>query len=63
MQMVAAQTGQEYNRRKNRQGAYWEDRYHATAIESGAHLMKCIIYIIPHREKLCLFKISVVAPI
>jgi putative transposase len=45
MQMVAGQTGQEYNRRKNRQGAYWEDRYHATAVESGTHLMKCLIYI------------------
>lgn len=45
MQMVAGQTGQEYNRRKKRQGAYWEDRYHATAIESGMHLFKCIIYI------------------
>ncbi|MCP4022986.1 MAG: transposase, partial [Desulfobacteraceae bacterium] len=35
MQMIAGQTGQEYNRRKKRQGAYWEDRYHATAIERG----------------------------
>ncbi len=45
MQMLAGQTGQEYNRRKKRKGAYWEDRYHATAIESGMHLFKCIIYI------------------
>lgn len=45
MQMVAGQTGQEYNRRKNRQGAYWEDRYHATAVESGKHLFKCLINI------------------
>jgi REP element-mobilizing transposase RayT len=45
MQMVAGQTGQEYNRRKNRKGAYWEDRYHATAVESGAHLMQCLVYI------------------
>jgi len=45
MQMMAGQTGQEYNRRKIRQGAYWEDRYHATAIESGMHLIKCILYI------------------
>jgi putative transposase len=45
MQMVAGQTGQEYNRRKNRQEAYWEDRYHVTAVESGTHLMKCLIYI------------------
>lgn len=45
MQIIAGQTGQEYNRRKNRQGAFWEDRYHATAIESGMHLIKCLIYI------------------
>ena len=45
MQMLAGQTGQEYNRRKKRKGAYWEDRYHATAIESGMHLFTCIIYI------------------
>jgi len=35
MQLVAGRTGQEYNQRKNRRGAYWEDRYHATAVESG----------------------------
>jgi len=45
MQMVAGQTGQEYNRRKKRQGAYWADRYHATAVESGLHLLKCVMYI------------------
>jgi REP-associated tyrosine transposase len=45
MQMVAGQTGQAYNRRKKRRGAYWKDRYHATAIESGLHLLKCLIYI------------------
>ena len=28
-----------------RKGAFWEDRYHATAIESGKHLMRCMIYI------------------
>jgi len=45
IQMVAGQTGQGYNRRKKRQGAYWEDRYHATAVESGLHLFKCLVYI------------------
>lgn len=45
MQMVASQTGQEYNSRKKRHGAYWEDRYHATAIENGVHLCKCMVYI------------------
>jgi REP element-mobilizing transposase RayT len=32
MQLVAGRTGQEYNQRKGRKGAYWEDRYHATAV-------------------------------
>jgi putative transposase len=45
MQLVAGRTGQEYNQRKNRKGAYWEDRYHATAVESGDHLFRCIGYI------------------
>ena len=45
MQLVAGRTGQEYNQRKNRSGAYWEDRYHATAVESGDHLARCLVYI------------------
>jgi putative transposase len=45
MQLVAGRTGQEYNQRKNRKGAYWEDRYHATAVESGEHLVRCMVYI------------------
>ena len=45
MQLVAGRTGQEFNQRKGRKGAYWEDRYHATAVESGDHLARCIVYI------------------
>jgi putative transposase len=45
MQLVAGRTGQEYNQRKGRQGAYWEDRYHATAVEDGDHLARCMVYI------------------
>jgi len=45
MQLVAGRTGQEYNQRKGRKGAYWEDRYHATAVESGEHLARCMVYI------------------
>jgi hypothetical protein len=45
MQLVAGRTGQEYNQRKKRKGAYWEDRYHATAVESGDHLARCMVYI------------------
>ncbi len=35
IKLIAGRTGQEFNQRKNRKGAFWEDRYHATAIESG----------------------------
>ena len=45
MQLIAGRTAQEYNQRKNRQGAFWEDRYHATAIESDEHLHRCLVYI------------------
>jgi hypothetical protein len=30
---------------KNRKGAFLEDRYHATAIESGDHLWRCLVYV------------------
>jgi putative transposase len=32
MQLIAGRTGQAYNNRKKRKGAFWEDRYHATAV-------------------------------
>ena len=48
MQLVAGRTAREYNQRKRRTGAFWEDRYHATAVESGEHLLCCIVYIDLH---------------
>ena len=45
IQLIAGRTGREYNLRKNRKGAFWEDRYHATAVESGDHLIQCMVYI------------------
>jgi len=45
LKLVAGRVAQEYNSRKNRKGAYWEDRYHATAIQTDEHLVKCIAYI------------------
>ena len=44
IQLIAGRTGQEYNQRKNRKGAYWEDRYHATAVETESHLIQCLLY-------------------
>jgi len=45
IQLIAGRTGQEFNQRKGRKGAFWEDRYHATAIERGDHLFRCLVYI------------------
>ena len=45
IQLLAGRTGQEYNQRKKRKGAFWQDRYHATAVETGEHLLQCIVYI------------------
>lgn len=45
IQLVAGRTAQEYNLRKNRKGAFWEDRYHAVAVETDEHLIRCLAYI------------------
>ncbi len=45
MQLIAGRTAQEYNHRKNRKGAFWEDRYHATAVDTGDYLSRCMVYI------------------
>ncbi|HLN56172.1 MAG TPA: transposase [Bacteroidales bacterium] len=45
MQLLQGRTAQDYNLRRNRKGAFWEDRYHATAVESGEHVRKCMTYI------------------
>ncbi len=44
-QLIAGRTAQEFNQRKERQGAFWEDRYHATAVERNEHLIRCLVYI------------------
>ncbi len=45
MGLIAGGTAQQYNQRKKRKGAFWQDRYHATAIETGEHLLRCLVYI------------------
>ncbi len=45
MQLAAGRTAQQYNQRKARQRAFWEDRYHATAIQTDSHLHSCMAYI------------------
>jgi len=44
IQLIAGRIGQEFNNRKERKGAFWEDRYHATAVESNDHLIRCLVY-------------------
>ena len=45
LQLIEGCTGQAYNRRKRRRGAFWEDSYHATAVDTEAHLARCMTYI------------------
>ena len=45
IKLVAGRVAQEFNLRKKRKGAFWEDRYHATAVETDQHLLRCIVYI------------------
>lgn len=45
LQLIAGRTAQAFNQRKNRKGAFWEDRYHATAVDTDGHFMRCMLYI------------------
>jgi putative transposase len=45
MQLIAGRVAQEYNSRKARRGAFWEDRYFATAVATDQHLARCLVYI------------------
>jgi putative transposase len=45
LQLIAGCVGRAYNRRKRRAGAVGEDAYHATAVDTDAHLARCFTYI------------------
>ena len=45
IQQLDGEFAQAYNRRKDRSGAFWSDRYHCTMIEDGPHLWNCMVYI------------------
>jgi putative transposase len=45
LQLVTGRTGQEYNQRKGRLGAFWQDRYHATAVDTDKYLARRLVYI------------------
>jgi putative transposase len=43
IQLIAGKTGQEFNHRKGRNGAFWQERYHATAVTTDDHLIRCMV--------------------
>jgi putative transposase len=45
LQLIEGRVAQEFNFRKKRRGAFWEDRYHATAVQPDGHLARCFTYI------------------
>ena len=45
MNSLAGDFAQYYNLRKQRSGSFWGDRYHATMVDGGEHLFRCLRYI------------------
>jgi putative transposase len=45
MREVAGEFARQYNRRKGRLNAVWGDNFHATLVDSGCYLWRCLIYI------------------
>lgn len=45
MHLVTGATAKRYNVRKGRTGSMWEHPFHCTAVESGQHLLNCLVYI------------------
>jgi REP-associated tyrosine transposase len=45
MRNVAGEFARAYNRRKGRLNAFWGDNFHATLVEEGRYLWRCLRYI------------------
>lgn len=45
MRDLGSKVAATYNKKTDRKGSFWERRYHATAVESGEHLVRCSLYI------------------
>ena len=45
MRKVAGEFARAYNRRKKRMNAFWGDNFHATLVEEGEYLWRCLCYI------------------
>jgi putative transposase len=48
MRTVAGEFARAYNRRKERLNAFWGDNFHATLVEEGQYLWRCLCYIEPN---------------
>ena len=49
IQLIAGRKAQDYNRRKKRKGAFWEDRYQATAVQAASLDPANFCCLDPHR--------------
>ena len=45
MQYLSGAAAQDYNRRLDREGAFWRGRYRPTLVEDGHHLTRCFFYV------------------
>jgi putative transposase len=45
MQKVAGEFARAYNKRKGRMNAFWGDNFHATLVDTGDYLWRCLRYI------------------
>ncbi len=45
MREVEGEFAKDYNRRKHRSNAFWGDPFHATRVEGGDYLWRCLCYI------------------
>lgn len=45
MRNVAGEFARAYNQRKERSNAFWGDNFHATLVEEGRYLWRCLCYI------------------
>jgi putative transposase len=45
IRLVAGMTAQEHGERKGGEEPFWEERYHAVAVQTGEPLVRCMIYL------------------
>ena len=44
MQYVHGEVTGRYNLAKDREGPFWANRFHATRVQGGVHLRRCLLY-------------------